>query len=543
MQVGVAVVNSLLENDIHTVFGIPGKQTLPLNDAISRREGIDFIMARHETAVSHQAWGYAETSGEMAATLVVPGPGDMNAMNGLKNALNDCTPLVHIAVETNPEVRGGDGIHETPPGTYDNVVKQNLLVEVVENTRRVLQRAITTAQTPPKGPVRVGVPKSYVHMDVPLADPNAEPATRRIEPDPDDVKAATEMLTEASKPVIIAGGGIRAAEATTELRDVVERLGAPTVLTYKGKGVLPADHPMYAGVLSGSASQELLEYLAAADVALGIGTDFDAVATRSWEIPMPSNLVHVTLDPTDIGVGYDPEIGMAADARTTLSAILDVLPDSSTNRSEAPERIREATAERIEALYTEEAPFTSVSVLAAVREAIPRDATVAVDAGGFRVWALNAFPAFGPRSYVNPGSWASMGTGLPSGIGAQAANPENDTVVLTGDGGLMMCLHELHTALAEELPLVIVVLSNQDYAIISEEANRMYGLGEGQYGWRDAPINFEQVAQGMGLKGATATDLDELQEHIRRGLSSDLITLVEVPTDPTEPQASQWMTD
>ncbi|MFW6317867.1 MAG: thiamine pyrophosphate-binding protein, partial [Halorubrum sp.] len=128
--VAEAVVDAMLDRGVDTVFGIPGKQTLPLNRALADRDA-RFVVARHETAVPHQAWGYAETSepGAMAATCVVPGPGDTNAMNGLKNALNDCVPLLHLAVETERSVRGGDGIHETPPETYDTVVKENVLVD------------------------------------------------------------------------------------------------------------------------------------------------------------------------------------------------------------------------------------------------------------------------------------------------------------------------------------------------------------------------------------------------------------------------------
>ena len=162
MRISRGVIDQLAAGGIDTIFGIPGKQTLPLNEAIADRDEMRLLVARHETAVSHEAWGYAETSGDPAATVVVPGPGDMNALNGLKNAANDCTPLVHIAVETEPEVRGGNGIHETPPETYDPVLKENILVERPAGTRVEVQRAIETATTPPKGPVRIGIPKNFL---------------------------------------------------------------------------------------------------------------------------------------------------------------------------------------------------------------------------------------------------------------------------------------------------------------------------------------------------------------------------------------------
>ena len=552
MQVSSAVVDRLAESGIEAVFGIPGKQTLPLNEAIDGRDDVRFVMARHETAVTHQAWGYAETSGKTAATVVVPGPGDMNAMNGLKNARNDCTPLVHLAVETEPEIRGGEGIHETPPETYDTVVKENVLVERPEGTVAALAEAIAIAETPPKGPVRVGIPKNFLKRDVALA---AAPEYPREGPTgvPDEsVSAAVELLAGASDPVVIAGGGVRASGASEELEAVATRLDAPVVTTYKGKGVLPEDHPLSAGALSGSAPPALLELLAEADAALAVGTNFDAVATRAWSVDVPDDLVHVTLDPDDLGTGYGPAVSVLADADEALSAIDGALGDrgveapSSADATPGAERaraVRRDFDERVDELRVDGAPLTSVAALETVREALSRDTVVAADAGGFRVWGLNAFAAYGPRSYVNPGSWATMGTGLPSGIGAQVANPDADVAVLTGDGGLMMCVHELHTAVAEELPITVVAFRNEDYAIISEEAERSYALSERAYGWADAPIDFVALAESLGMRAVRAADASAVAEAVAEAVAADEPVLVEVPTDPREPQASEWLTE
>ncbi|ELY73020.1 thiamine pyrophosphate central domain-containing protein [Natrinema pellirubrum DSM 15624] len=527
------------------MFGIPGKQTLPLNEAIGTRDDIRFVVARHETAVSHQAWGYAETSGTPAATAVVPGPGDMNAMNGLKNALNDCTPLVHIAVETEPEVRGGGGIHETPPETYDTVVKENLLVERPESTAAIVEEAIAIAETPPKGPVRIGIPKNFLTMDVPLATPgeyNREYVENAAE---SDIEAAATLLAEATMPVILAGGGVRAANASDSLRRLADRLEAPVVTTYKGKGVLPDDPDGYvAGTLSGSASPELLDCLATADAALAVGTDFDAVATRTWSVELPDDLVHVTLDADDLGNGYDPTVGIIADAGVALSELEAALADRPIRASDGTERamaVREATSDRLDELRGSSPPLTSVSALESVRDAIPQDTVVSVDAGGFRVWALNVFAAAGPRSYVNPGSWATMGTGLPAGIGAQLANPDDDVVVLTGDGGLMMCIHELHTAVAENVPITVVVFTNEDYAIISDQAGRDYDLSDREYNWSDAPISFTSLAESMGMRSECVEDPDEIRSTVGSAAVADEPVLVQIPTDPSEPQASDWM--
>ena len=544
MRVSRGVIDRLAANGIGTVFGIPGKQTLPLNEAIERHEGVDFVVARHETAVSHAAWGYAETSGRPAATVVVPGPGDMNAMNGLKNAANDCTPLIHIAVETDPEIRGGDGIHETPPDTYDNVVKENVLVERPAGTLAVLQEAIDAAMTPPRGPVRIGIPKNFLSVDRPLASPPERSRGSAAEPPEEPVDEAATLLAGAARPAILAGGGVRASGATEELLAVATRLDAPIVTTYKGKGTVPDGNERVAGTLAGSASPELLACLADADVLLGVGTDFDAVATRGWSVEMPEEIVHVTLSASDLGTGYEPTVGIVADASETLSALDAALDGESAGGGggrERARRVREATERRLEPLLDDEPPLSSVRALRAARAAIPGEATVAVDAGGFRVWGLNTFPASGPRSYVNPGSWATMGTGLPSGIGAQLASPDEDVVVLTGDGGLMMCVHELHTAASEGIPVTVVVFNNSDYAIISEEAERSYGFPEHSYGWEGSTLDFRAIAEGMGVEATRASRPDEIEAAVADALGSDGPHLVEVPTNPDEPQASEWM--
>jgi acetolactate synthase-1/2/3 large subunit len=557
--VAEAVVDAMLDRGVDTVFGIPGKQTLPLNRALADRDA-RFVVARHETAVPHQAWGYAETSepGAIAATCVVPGPGDTNAMNGLKNALNDCVPLLHLAVETERSVRGGDGIHETPPETYDTVVKENVLVDSPAGAVPAVAEAIRTAREHPQGPVRVGIPKDV------LAGRTPQPAVgdRDVSPPPsppaDAVRDAADLLAAADAPVVLAGGGVRRSGASDALQAVAESFDAPVATTYKGKGTLPETHPLSAGVLCGGASAELRDLLAGADVGLVVGSDLDAVATASWSVSMPETLIHVTLDGDDVGFGYETDLGVVADADRFLRALDEEIDgeagvgaagerDDARDRSgaERAESVRAADRERFAALSEDRGPddpLRSVAVLSAIRDAVSEEAVVAADAGGFRLWTLVSFPASGPRSYVNPGSWATMGTGLPSAIGAKLANPDRDVVAVTGDGGLMMCVHELHTLAAEGIDVTVVALNNDDYAIISEEAERSYDFPEGSYGWAETGLDLVAVASGMGLPAERVRERDAVGDAVERARERDGPALVEVVTDPTEPQASEWMT-
>ena len=539
MHVSEVVVERLVAGGIEAVFGIPGTQTLPLNEAIEAHTHLRFVMARHETAVSHAAWGYAETSGRPAATVVVPGPGDMNAMNGLKNALNDNAPVVHLAVETEAHLRGADAIHETPPSTYDTVVKANELVERAHRVGPVLDRAIDVALEPPIGPVRVGIAKDVLARGAPTTGTaDRRPAGRGTVP-AEAVGAAAEAIAAAEAPVVIAGGGVRTAGAGDELVALADRLDAPVVTTYKGKGTFPEDDPRSAGVLGGAASAELLELLAESDVGVVVGSDLDAVATHGLDIELPPALVHVTVEPDDVATGYEPTVALVADARDTLEALLEALPaesepDGSPGRARV---VRTAVADRIDDLVgATEPPLPSPAVLAGVRAALPREAVVSIDAGGFRLWALATFPAYGSRSIVTPGSWATMGSGLPGAIGAALARPDVPVAAITGDGGLLMCLHELHTLAAEDLPVTVVVLNNDDYAVISEEAVRAYDLD--RYDWPERAVSFVAVAEGLGVDAVRATTPADVRGAVEAAVRADGPRLVEVPTDPDEPQVS-----
>lgn len=541
MEVNEAVVKVLTENGIDTVFGIPGTQSLPLNETIDGREDIRFVMARHETAAPHSAWGYAETSDNLAATVVIPGPGDMNSMNGLKNALNDCTPLLHLAVETEPYVRGGDGIHETPPNTYDNVVKENITVATPESAAAEVQRAIAIAESPPKGPVRVGIPKNFLDQDITIAETgdfdrktiSGVPAT--------SIDRAADILAGASKPLVIAGGGIRAASASEELFHVAEKLDAPIVTTYKGRGVFPERHDLFAGILSVGSTDQLLDLIAASDAALGVGTDFDAVTTQQWSVTVPDQLVHITLHADDLGTAYRPEVGIVADAKEALAAIenrlegRDCLAEDGAKRAQ---RVRENDAALMaDALSVDTPPLTSASAEAAIDDVLTDDTIVSVDAGGFRIWSLHVLEINRPDGFVDTGSWATMGTGLPAAIGAQLANPDRDIIGLMGDGGLLMCLHELHTAAVENIPVVAVVLNNNDYATISAEAAENFDFPDGAYEWDEVPVSFEAIAEELGVDAYHAETPDKIRTTLERALNSDQPSLVEIPTDPREPQA------
>ena len=532
------VYDALLAAGVELLVGLPGTQTLPLDRVVTEREEMRYVMARHETAIPHIVWGYYEACGRPAATLTVPGPGDTNAMHGLKNAHEDCVPLIHVSADVDPDERGKGPIHEIEPDTYDNVVKANLTVENPLALRETVARGIETALTPPYGPVRLGIPSGFLAREVTAPAADVDPETVAFHAGP-AVERAAALLGDADRPVVYAGGGARrSADGPEAVRALAERLDAPVVVSYKGKGVFPEDDPRFLGVTAAHIPAGARRVLDAADVVLALGTDFDGVTTGHWEVPMGDALVHVNLAPGAIDAvpEYAADVAVVGDVGDVGAALLERLSDDAGgwNGGRIADAVQREYRDHLDdsGLLAETTPAYTPAVLRAIREVVPREATVATDIGGHRLWAKQVFPAYAPEGYVTAGSWAGMGVGLPGAVGAALAR-DDPVICLHGDGGLMMCIHELHTAVEEDLDLTVVVFDNADYGIISKSPEiREYGEGH-RFAW-DAP-DFAAIAEGFGCRGVRAESPSAAADAVDDALDADGPVVVDVAIRTDEP--------
>jgi len=535
------VYDALLDAGAELVVGLPGTQTLPLDRIVSEREEMRYVMARHETAIPHIAWGYYEAGGGVAATLTVPGPGDTNAMHGLKNAYEDSVPILHVSADVNPAERGQKPIHELAPDTFDNVVKENVSVERPFDLPAALERGIESALSPPFGPVRFGVPSDVLteEFDAPAA--TVTPERTVYERDP-QVTDAVDVLASAERPLVYAGGGARRSpEGPRVVRELAAALDAPVATTYKGKGVFPEDDPRSLGVTGAHLPAGARRVFERADAVLALGTDFDGVTTDHWEIPMGDALVHVTLSPGDINASYDADVPIVADVTEAGDEILDGLADA----ARAPTWDGAAVADAVRTEYRETLrgkglldagpPLNTPAVLDAVRESAPREAVVTTDIGGFRLWALQAFAAYERKGFVTAGSWAGMGVGLPAAVGAALARPDDPVISLHGDGGLMMCLQELHTAVEHDLDITIVVSNNEDYGIISKSPDIAAHADGHRFAW-DSP-DFATIASGFGCRATAVDTRSGLEAALDDAIGRDGPDLIDVTVATEEPSA------
>lgn len=536
---GAHLYDALVNAGIEVLVGLPGTQTLPLDRIVAERDEMQYVMARHETSVPHVAWGYYEASGVPAATLTIPGPGDTNAMHGLKNAAEDCVPIIHVSADVDPADRGKSPIHEIEPETYDSVVKANYSVESKGELTETVERAIETALTPPYGPVRIGVPSGILEASFEAESVTVD--SERVTYDNQSTyEAALATLRRAERPLVYVGGGARRSPGGPEaVNDLVEALDAPVLSTYKGKGVFPEDDPRFLGISAKHLPNSAREVLATADVVLALGTDFDGVTTADWSLPMGDSLIHVNIDVGEFDAAYEADVSVVADVATAAERLAAGLDDGGPSvdpwdGAEVASAAQSEFDERLEqrGLLTDD-PIQTPGALRTVRDVLPRDGVVTTDIGGFRLWAKQVFEVYGPHEYVTAGSWAGMGVGLPAAIGAKLARPERDVVSLTGDGGLMMSLTELHTAVEYGLSIPVIVFNNSDYGIISQSPKiAEYGDGR-QFSWNSP--DFGAIAEGFGCRGVAVGTRAELAAELQDALDADRPTLLDVEIPTNEP--------
>ncbi|MFC6907196.1 thiamine pyrophosphate-binding protein [Halalkalicoccus tibetensis] len=535
---------ALVDSGIKILVGLPGTQTLPLDRTVAERDEMQYVMARHETAIPHIAWGYYESGGDIAATITIPGPGETNAMHGLKNAFNDCVPIVHISADSDPDDRGKSPIHELEPETFDHVVKSNYRIERSVDFLGKIRDGIETAQTPPFGPIRLGIPSSLLDSEFTTMDGIASSSGTSTTYE-NEYQMAVERLNDAERPVVYIGGGARRSTGSkSAIKNLVNHLNSPVVSTYKGKGVFPEDDPRFMGVTGSHLPAGAKDVLRSADTVLALGTDFDGVTTSNWALPLGDTLIHVNIDMSDTNVAYSTDITLVDDVAKAAEKLSDAVRDKQQSQlgwdgANIATDVRNEYFKELDkkGLFASDGLINTPQVLQTLREILPRETIVTTDVGGFRLWAAQVFESYDQNTYITAGSWGGMGVGLPAAIGAQLANPERPVVALTGDGSLMMCIQELHTAVEYDLDLTTIVFNNSDYGVISKSPEiDQYTEGH-QFQWSSP--DFATIAEGFGCCSDSVETISEVRDLVTAALTHRSgPELIDIQVDPSEPTAA-----
>jgi acetolactate synthase I/II/III large subunit len=539
------LLECLAREGVDCFFGYPGGVTLPFYDAIYDHH-IRHVLVRHEENACFAAEGYARSTGKVGVCCATSGPGATNLVTGLVNAMMDSIPIVALTGQVSSKLIGSDAFQEADTfGITRSCTKHNYLVKRLEDLPKVVHEAFYIASSGRPGPVLVDIPK-----DVFQAQGHYTPVTAIhlpgykvfTEGHTGQIRRAAQLMWEAERPFVYAGGGIIAGDASAELRELVETLDAPTVTTLMGLGGLPASHPNFVSMPGMHGSYAANMGMTHCDLLIALGVRFDDRVTGRLAAFAPhAKVIHVDIDPAEIGKNRAPEVPIVGDVKRVLTRLNKVLAETRPERKERLTAARLAWWDQIRAWKAEHplAPVTSDSEIKPQHLMMEIDrlsggrAIVASDVGQHQMWAAQFIRFNSPRLWLNSGGLGSMGFGLPSAIGAQFARPDKLVFALVGDGGFQMSIPELATIAGYGLPVKIVVMNNGYLGMVRQWQELFYNnrLSAVEL---DCFPDAEKLAAAYGFKGRTIDKPWELSAALEDAVREPGPYLLNVKVSPFE---------
>jgi acetolactate synthase I/II/III large subunit len=569
---GQIVAKALKDYGVTHVAGVPGHGIWSLFDAFMEEGSkLPFIQVMHEQSAVHMADGFFRASGKPMACSTSIGPGATNTIIGLATCYADSIPVFFVSGGPATHMKGHGVMQEIErqqenafPRITEQVTKRVYKAGRVDELPFIMHRAFSTMLTGRQGPVHVEVP---MDIQTNAAEVAIHPLNLRMAhgvsyPDPKSIERAVKLLLSANRPVIVAGGGAISANASAELTQLAERVGAAVSTTWNGKGAISEDHALWIGAVGQTGTKCGNEITASADVVLSVGcrfTDWSASSYAkgvSFSIP-PGKLIHIDLDHHEIGKNYATEVGIVADAKAALEAMLGMISDQDATkavhrREEFLADVRRAKADWEAMLAprrdSRDTPFTSQRPLGALRKLMARDGIVVAGSGNTQGAVKQTFPVYAPRTHLTSGSFSPMGWAVPAAMGAKLAMPDRQVVAVVGDGDFMMSLPELGCAVMNNIPVVFMVQNNSGYMSIRGGQRKFMGrhiaseFNHHSHNGEPYSANISEVAKNFGVTSFKVTDDADLEPSIAAALSCGGPALIEVITsrDAAGPFASGW---
>jgi acetolactate synthase I/II/III large subunit len=560
------LVKYLERRGVEHVFGLCGHTNIAVLAAMADSK-LNFVNTRHEQVAAHIADGYARASKKTAVILSHLGPGLTNASTGVANAALDSIPLVVIAGDVPSHYYGKHPHQEVnlhgdaqQSEIYRPFVKRVWRVERPDLFPEILQKAFQLAESGRPGPVLVSVPMDIFSMEVDtkLFERLAHHTQELQKPSIDDETAEkiVRTLIEARNPVVFAGGGVILADAAAELKQFVDHLSLPVAHSLMGKGVLPDDHPLTLGMTGFWGTKFVNEKCRTADWIFGVGTRFAEADCSSWEEEFtfsfpPTKLIHIDIDPSEIGRNFPVQIGAVADLKQALTVLNRVarklFPNGRTDdalRKAIASYRTDFTKSNAAHVANDAFPMRPERILSTVREVLPRDAIITTDVGWNKNGVGQQFPIFTPGSILTPGGFATMGFGAPAAIGAKLACPDRVVVALVGDGGFGQNPAMLATAAEQEVPVIWIVMNNNAYGTIAGLEMAHYGTTFGtvfRRGGEAYHVDFASIAKAYGVAGVQIKSAAEFKPALQEAIASGKPCVIDVAmmNEPV-PTAGHW---
>ncbi|MGX4687459.1 biosynthetic-type acetolactate synthase large subunit [Vagococcus sp. JNUCC 83] len=529
-------IDSLLDEDVEMIFGYPGGAVLPLYDSLYDKK-IPHILTRHEQGAIHAAEGYAKASGKPGVVLVTSGPGATNVVTGIADAMSDSVPLIVFTGQVASSGIGKDAFQEADIlGLTIPITKYNYQVRNVEDLPKVIKEAFHIATTGRKGPVVIDLPKDITLDETPvkkLEDVHIPSYQPNYKPHINQIKKVVTAINESTKPVFLVGAGIHHSDATQEFRELLENSKIPVISTLLGLGIVPTEDELFLGMggMHGSyaANQALME----ADLLINIGSRFDdRLASCPTSLAKDKKIIHVDIDPAEIGKIIPTDIPIVGDAKEFITLL-----NNETFKTDDYSEWRETVKH-----YQQEAPYSyeetveeikPQKVIELIGEITNGDAIIATDVGQHQMWTAQFYPFKHQNQLITSGGLGTMGYGIPAGIGAQLADPDKQVVIIVGDGGFQMTNQELAILEQYGLSPKIVLINNHSLGMVRQWQESFFNERRSESVFDNQP-DFQKMAEAYHLKSVKLDNAETLEDELTQAFKEKEPMVIEINCSPTE---------
>ncbi|MBI4524408.1 MAG: biosynthetic-type acetolactate synthase large subunit [Deltaproteobacteria bacterium] len=538
-------VESLKQEGVKVVFGIPGGVVLKIFDVLHQQKDVEVVLTRHEQGAAHMAEGYAKATGKAGVALVTSGPGMTNIVTGLADAYMDSVPLVAFTGQVSTHLIGNDAFQEADNvGISRPCTKHNVLVKDVNDLARTIKEAFYIATTGRPGPVLVDIPKDVSTDKAEFKYPDKVKLrgyNPTYEGNKHQIRQAAEEIMKAKRPVIYIGGGALFSDASDEIRELAELTQIPVTMTLMGLSSFPGTHQLSMGMLGMHGTYWSNMAMHEADLLVAVGARFDdRVTGRVSDFCPEARVIHIDIDPTSIKKNFHAHIPIVGDVKTVLRQLKVVLHSMNGNQAEVmesrrPWRNQIEEWKRAHPLHyqQDEKVIKPQYVIEELFNLAGNDGIVATDVGQHQMWAAQYFKGNRPRTFLTSGGLGTMGFGFPAAIGAQKAYPEKLVLCVTSEGSFQMNLQELATAKEHELPVKIVLLNNGFHGMVRQWQDLFYGGRHASSKLGKIP-DFVKLADAYGIRGLRAVKPGEVIQTLREGIKHKGPVLMDFQVDPFE---------
>ena len=544
-------VKALKEEGVDTLFGYPGACTIDISDELYKQDYTKVILPRHEQALVHAADAYARSTGKVGVCLVTSGPGATNLVTGIATANYDSVPLVCFTGQVARNLIGNDAFQEVDiVGITRSICKYGITVQKREDLGRIIKEAFYIARTGRPGPVVIDLPKDVMAE---LGSPEYPQTVniRGYKPNTEvhigQLKRAMKMLNKAKKPLFLAGGGVKIANAVEIFTKIVDITKIPVVTTIMGRGSIPTNHPLFIGNLGMHGAYAANMAVSECDLLFSIGTRFnDRITGKIHEFAPNAQIVHIDIDTASISRNVHVDIPIVADAKTATEKILEYAAFHDT--AQWLEKI-EGWKEEHPLKMKEKPVLTPQKVIETINEMF-EEAIVVTDVGQHQMFTTQYLELTEKKQLLTSGGLGTMGYGFPGAIGAQLGNPDTPVIAISGDGGMQMNIQEFATAVGQELPLILCVFNNNYLGMVRQWQKLFYGKRysmtclrsgaacRGKCGEVECPVytpDFMKLADAYGAKGIHITKKEEIEPAFREAMKSTKTPyILEFDIDPED---------